>query len=184
MLWLWGHTFWYLLAFISNGLTSHSSRSPPSGTQSHCQCYRLLYLLYFTLLSYMALNKVWSCVYEVEWSVSSECLKIPRKSQDKLMVPQPKSCWKNLILKLMGWRGYSWRYTYLEHMAALPNISQRTQYGFVYISELNASLTPRNFHITSGKCKNKKLPSLKLGCQWDYRSALREICVRSLPKWD
>jgi hypothetical protein len=38
----------------------------------------------------MALNKVWSCAYEAGWSVSSECLKIPRKSQGKVMGSSPE----------------------------------------------------------------------------------------------
>jgi len=124
-----------------------------------------VYSLCVSLLRYMALNKVWSCVYKAGWSVSLECPKIPRKSQGKLKFPRPKSCWENLIWKSMRFCSYSWPYACLEHVTALLNISQRTQYGFVCILELNASLTARNLHITSGKCKSKKLSSYKLQCQ-------------------
>jgi hypothetical protein len=91
------------------------------------------------------------------------------------MFPRPKSCWENLIWKSMQCCGYSWPYACLEHMTALLNISQGTQYSFVYILELNASSTARNLHITSEKCQNKKLFTYKLQCQSDYRPALREI---------
>jgi len=148
-----------------------------------CQGHSFVYLLCVTLPRYMALNKIWSCVYGVEWSVDSECLKIPRKSQVKVTVPQPKSCWGSLVWKLMRWCTCSWQiYIFRTHGSSSEYQSKNTirlcisrNWMRLWLLEISIS------HLES--VRNKKLPSLQLGCQWNHRSALREICVKSLPNW-